>query len=132
MPLRYGVTGGLATGFHYLWLLSLVEFWAWPASAATAVGAVFGALLAYFLNRHWTFSSRKSHATALPRFLAVALFSAGFNALLVWIGVELLLWHYLPVQLLSTLFLVSLGYWLNLNWTFGHEKSSAIAQPRIR
>jgi putative flippase GtrA len=117
--IRYTLTGGVATAVHYAVLLALVEWLGVPAPWAAGVGALCGAALGYLGNRHFTFqASGASHCQAVPRFLAVALAGAALNGLIVWLGTQLLGWHYLAAQVLATLVVLGLGYRLNRSWTF--------------
>lgn len=51
---RYALTGGFATATHYAILLVLVESGGVPAPTATALGALGGALVAYFAAQRGT------------------------------------------------------------------------------
>ena len=115
---RYTLTGGFATATHYAILLVLVESRGVPAPTATALGALGGALVAYFANRRFTFSSAARHRRALPRFFVVAALGAGLNSLIVWVGTSALSWHYLAAQAVATVVILALTYHINRSWTF--------------
>lgn len=117
--LRYAIIGGLATAGHYLLLLVLVETGSFSAPPAAAMGAVFGALIAYLGNRRYTFSdTTRSHSWALPRFLLVAAIGAAFNAAMVWSGMSLLGLHYMLAQVVATLVAMIGTFMINRSWTF--------------
>lgn len=115
----YIVTGGIATAVHYAVLTSLVELHVMAAAPSAAVGTLCGAGVSYCLNRRTTFAdSRAGHGHTLPRFMAIALLGALLNGTLVWLGVQLLGWHYLAAQLLATVLVMGLTFRLNRLWTF--------------
>lgn len=115
----YLVAGGIATAVHYALLLVLVEAFAFPAPLSASAGALTGAMVSYFINRHVTFpGATRRHHQALPRFLLIALLGALLNGGLVWVGVHALAWHYLAAQALATVLVLGLTFRLNRSWTF--------------
>ena len=115
----YIIAGGIATAVHYAMLIALVEWAGLSAAPSAFIGALFGALVAYLVNRHVTFpGSIARHSQALPRFMAIALLGAVLNGLLVWLGVQQLGWHYLLAQALATVLVMGMTFRLNRHWTF--------------
>ena len=115
----YIVSGGVATAVHYAVLVALVELSGLPAAPAAALGTLCGACVSYLLNRRTTFrSSSARHGHAVPRFTAIVLVGAFLNGVLVWLGVNLLDWHYLLAQALATVLVMGLTFRLNRLWTF--------------
>lgn len=113
------MVGGIATGFHYLVLLTLVELGHLNPAPATVIGAAAGALVAYMGNRQYTFPDcSTSHRIVLPRFLLLAALGAGMNGCLVWAGSAMLGWHYFVSQLIATGLTLLAIYTLNYLWTF--------------
>jgi len=119
----YGMVGALATPAHYLTLILLVEAGGVGPVLATSLGSVVGALVNYVLNYHYTFKSSKAHLDAGPKFFTVALNSGILNALLVYLGVDLLCGHYLLVQIGATLIVFLANFVLNSAWTFREENA---------
>ena len=115
---RYLVVGGAATAVQYALLVSLVALAGRAAAPSAAIGAACGALVAYVGNRRFTFAGRSPHFRSLPRFLAVAAFSAAANAAIVWTGTEVAGMHYLAAQVVATLFVLWSGFMLNRRWSF--------------
>ena len=115
--LRFGGVGLIGTCSHYLILLALVEGLAVAPVVASSAGAVTGALINYILNRRYTFTSRRAHREALPRFMAVALAGLTLNAAILAV---LLSWgvHYMPGQLMATALVLLLSFAVNRSWTF--------------
>lgn len=115
---RYSSIGGFATVVHYIVLMILVEWFYVAPSLAAASGAACGTLIAYAGNRKFTFTCRSQHRIALPRFLLVALLGTVLNGAIVWVGTEVMPWHYLVAQVAATLFVLLITYHLNRNWSF--------------
>jgi putative flippase GtrA len=115
---RYTAIGAAATAVHYGVLVTLVERCGLAPAPAAAAGALCGAATAYAGNRRFTFASSRTHAQALPRFLAVALASALTSALLVWLLAQRLGAPYLLAQAVATALTLLGGYLLNKRWTF--------------
>jgi putative flippase GtrA len=81
-----------------------------------------GALVAYGGNRRFTFSgSTAPHASAFPRFAAIAAVGAVVNALIVGAGAA---WgaHYLLMQVVATVAVMVGTYHLNRLWTFSAKR----------
>ena len=115
--LRYLLVGAVATAAHWLLLALLVEgadVAAWRASGA---GAVFGAQVAFFGNRRFTFAHQGALWPAWWRFMGTALLGAVLGMALVAAGVALGL-HYLLAQALATAANVVLTFAVNRGWSF--------------
>lgn len=121
---RFGVSGALATLVHFLTLILLVEVGIVSPVWATVAGSAMGALVNYSLNRRYTFDSRKPHRDAGPKFLTVALGTGLLNAMLVYVGTDLLGLHYLLVQCIATLIVFLANFLLNSAWTFREERAT--------
>jgi putative flippase GtrA len=122
--LRFGVAGVLATLVHFLTLILLVEIGRVSPVWATAFGSAVGALVGYVLNRRYTFNSRKPHRDAGPKFLTIALGTGLLNAMLVYVGTELLGVNYLLVQCVATLIVFLANFLLNSVWTFREGRAT--------
>lgn len=115
---RYVSAGVVATAFHYVVLVALVELIHVDPGIAAATGAAGGAVTAYVMNARYTFASERPHGHSFPRFMLVATVAAGANGLLVGAGTAALNWHYGVVQVLTTLLLVVITYQCNRRWSF--------------
>lgn len=115
---RYGIVGAVGTPAHYLTLVLLVESGGIEPVYATIAGSAVGALVNYLLNHRYTFQSAKAHSDAGPKFFLVALGTGILNAVLVYLGVDLLAMHYLIVQITATLIVFLSNFILNSAWTF--------------
>jgi putative flippase GtrA len=122
--LRFGVAGLLATPAHFLTLIFLVEIVRLSPVWGTIAGSVAGAFVNYMLNRRYTFASMRPHRETGPRFVAVALSTGVLNAVLVFVGTDVLRLHYLLVQCVATLVVFLANFLLNSAWTFRDENAT--------
>lgn len=116
--LRYSLVGCIATGVHYFVLFLLVEGGHLRPAYSATIGSGCGALVAYWGNRRFTFSSASPHWSALSRFLVVAAMGASLSAALVWASTALFAWHYMIGQIAATLLALFFTYGFNRVWTF--------------
>ncbi|MDE2145504.1 MAG: GtrA family protein [Burkholderiales bacterium] len=114
---RYLGVGLVATAAHWALLALLVEVAHVPAWLASGAGAVLGAQLAFFGNRHYTFAHRGDWAPAWWRFMGTATLGALLGMAIVGAGVALGL-YYLLAQALATGAGVLLTFAINRGWTF--------------
>ena len=101
-------------------LIGLVQLFDVGAVQASTAGALLGAWINYRLNRQYTFRSRARFSTAVPRFVLVAGGGVAFNALFMWIGVDLLHLYYLYSQFATTGLILLWSFCLHKFWTFRH------------
>ena len=116
--LRYVVVGGTALAIHLMVLQLLLRMHACAPWMASAFGFIVARLLNYTLQRLWVFRSDRSHATALPRYVAItgvmmAVNTAAF-AMLFACGLPPL-----PAQTLTTGGVFVLNFFANCRFTFG-------------
>lgn len=116
--LQYAGAGLLATALHYALMAQLISLGWLPVSASTA-GAVAGALLAYFMNRKWTFQAGHSRRR-LFRFMAVAALGLLFNAVLLSVIYRWLIPSVPIAQVVTTALVFLLTFFINRHFTFGH------------
>ena len=115
--LTFGLVGGIATAGHYLVLVVLVEWARLDPLLATSIGAAAGAVIAYTLNRKWTFSARPAIAVSFAKFFAIAGIGLVLNGVLFSLiksaGV-----HYLLAQGLATGLVLFMNYWASRVFVF--------------
>lgn len=113
----YSLVGAVATAAHYALLVFCVEVARWPAVAASGLGALLGAQVAYLGNRTLTFAHRGALGPSWLRFQATGVLGAALGMALValgaWLGV-----HYLVAQVVATLLALALTFAINRRWTF--------------
>ncbi len=81
--LRFGLVGLLNTALGLGAIAILKYGFGWPDLPANAGGYALGLLLAFFLNRAWTFGNRGPMCESVPRFAAAAALAWGFNVVVV-------------------------------------------------
>ena len=102
----------------------MVEGLIWRAVPATLCGYVVGGVVSYVLNRRHTFASDRPHQEATWRFALVAFLGFCLTYLLMHFFVDKLEAPYLPAQMLTTVLIMFVTYFINRQWTF-----RAIAPP---
>jgi putative flippase GtrA len=116
---RFATVGGLGTALHYAVMAALLHGLGTGATTATGVGALAGAALNYLLNRRFTFRSRRPHAQALPR--QIALIASGWLLNLALVGAlhNGLGWPVWGAQVLSTVAVLGWNFAGSRRWVFG-------------
>ena len=115
--MRYTAVGACATAMHYLVLVLCVEQGWLPAWAASGLGAIVGAQVAYAGNRWFTFAYRGEVGRSWLRFQGTAAFGAVLGMAVVAGAVAMGL-HYLLAQIVATGLILALTYAINRAWTF--------------
>jgi putative flippase GtrA len=115
---RFVLVGIVATVSSYTVLIILVELGRFNEIFSSGLGYLAGGLINYWLNYHFTFSSKQSHAVAGRRFFVVMLIGLALNVLLMHIGMGFLNLHYLVAQLLAIIFVLAWSYTANRIWAF--------------
>ena len=110
--------GAIGTAGHYLVLILLVELLAVAPVLATTLAYVVGALINYYLNYHYTFSSDKPHMQSMVKFFTIAAIGMLFNGLIMDLGIRYLEVNYLISQVMATLVVLQWNFFANKFWTF--------------
>lgn len=108
--LVYGFAGVLTALAHYGVLIGLVEIGRVAPVPATLAGFVVGALVSYTLNRWMTFDATRSHAEAGWRFALIAAGGFAITGVLMHLFVTRLGLPYLPMQLVTTGFVMVFSF----------------------
>jgi len=114
---RYATVGVAATAAHYALMALAVEVGRWPAWLASGAGALLGAQVAFWANRHYTFAHGGAWLPAWYRFHVTAGAGALLGMLLVDAGVRSGL-HYLLAQAGATVVVMVASYAANRAWAF--------------
>lgn len=123
--LRFVGVGGLATALHYLILIALVAGAGLDATPASATGYALSTLFNYALNRRLTFRSRRSHRSALPRFLLLAGVGLAINTATVWFLAQHLGLHYLIAQVVATALTLCWNFLVARHWAFAPQTDTS-------
>lgn len=117
-PVRFLLSGALATATQYgaLWVgTSLVQL---PAAVASGLGYIAGSVVAYLANYFYTFSSTRSHATALGRFYAMVAVGWLITTFMMWGLVDYAGWNKWLGQLVATGACLVWNYLASRTWVF--------------
>lgn len=117
----YALVGVAASLAHYSALVALVEAALWPPVPATLVGYTVGGLVSYALNRRHTFASDRPHEEAAWRFALVAFLGFCLTFLLMSLFVNRFGAPYLPAQIVTTVLIMFVTFFVNRLWTFGRR-----------
>lgn len=123
VSLRFALVGGLTALIHYGVLYIGVTQLAWSSTVASSVGFVIAVIFNYFSHYGWTFAGGADyqsppHGRTLLRYLVMVACGFIINGVIMTLGVQLLGWHYLVVQLLAYIVVVSWNFILANVWVF--------------
>lgn len=118
--------GGVCTGLHYVILIAFVRLGLLDPVWASALGFCISAVLNYLLNRRLTFCSTRTHRSAAPRFVGVALSGLVINTGLIALLNGVLGWHYLFAQVIATGATLVWNFVLHKIWTFAGSKNDQL------
>lgn len=120
----YLVASILGTTLHYLVLFLMVNSFALHSVIASTCGAASGAILIYVLNYFLVFKCDRRHRDALTRFLLVASLGVLLNGIILSYLTRALNWHYLVLQVVTTVLVFASNFAINRNWTFSSATRS--------
>lgn len=121
--LKYAIIGATGTLAHYAVLIGMVESgMTSDPVVGSGTGAVIGAVINYFLNYRFTFRSRHSHMSALPKFLIIAAVGVALNTIVMAMLMETTSWNYVVNQLIATALTMLFTFATNSAWTFRENK----------
>lgn len=123
VSLRFALVGVLTALIHYGVLYIGVTQLAWSSIVASSVGFVIAVIFNYFSHYGWTFAGGADyqsppHGRTLLRYLVMVACGFIINGVIMTLGVQLLGWHYLVVQLLAYIVVVSWNFILANVWVF--------------
>lgn len=116
--ITYALVGAIGTAGHYATLIALTEAAGWPPVWASTCGFAVGALINYYANYRYTFTSKRPHSAAAPRFFLVAAVGAIVNSAVMAFAIGTLGFHYLVAQVVATLLVLAATFLVNMLWTF--------------
>ncbi len=116
--IKYGTAGAVGTAVQYAILIGLVEVLHGDPVVASTLGAIAGAVVNYLLNYHYTFRSRRPHASSLAKYMVVSAAGIALNAVVLagattWLGM-----HYVGAQVAATVIVFFMAFAVNRVWTF--------------
>jgi putative flippase GtrA len=120
--LSFAAVGAIGTAAQYGVLVLLVERAGMSPVLASGCGFAAGAVVNYYLNYKFTFTSTRQHREAAPRFAAVALAGALINTALMYAALRSLHVHYLLLQVVVTGIVLLFNFGANRLWTFAEPQ----------
>ncbi|MCF6263191.1 MAG: GtrA family protein [Xanthomonadales bacterium] len=120
--LKFTFSGGVATASHWLVMALLIHAGV-AALVATAVGAFFGAVVNYFLQRNLTFESKTPHRIVFLPYLIVCLQIWIANGLIFYILHHAAKVNAVFSQGITTLIIALISYLLYKRIVFNDRKS---------
>ncbi|MCP3709194.1 GtrA family protein [Paraburkholderia sp. CNPSo 3274] len=118
----YAGVGAIGTVTQYAILIAMVRSGYASPALSSMVGASFGAIVNYGLNRQITFRSKSNPLSTAPKFAIIALLGVLTNGLCMKFFVTGLGLNYLIAQLVTTALVLGLTYLLNSAWTFKEKE----------
>ncbi|MEV4347490.1 GtrA family protein [Actinoplanes sp. NPDC049596] len=115
---RYGISGGASALTHFGVGLTLVEVVRIRPVVASSVGFAASIVVSYLLQRIWVFQSTTGHVVAGAKFLVVTAIAFALNAVILWLGAEVMRGPYPVVQSIALVAIPAVNYSLNSRWTF--------------
>ena len=94
--------GLIATLLQYLILILLVQLFSIKPVYASTIGYFSSALLSYYLNYVFTFSSSAKHHIAVTKFFVVVAIGMSLNAVMMYLLTEKLSVFYIVAQVMTT------------------------------
>jgi putative flippase GtrA len=116
--IRYLAASTTGTAVHYCLMMALVYLSDINKVTASTCGAIVGAIIIYVLNYYVTFQSTNRHKMAALRFSIVSALSVVLNGLTLKGLLVLFDWHYMLLQVATTILVFGFTYILNRKWTF--------------
>ncbi|TGD71722.1 GtrA family protein [Mangrovimicrobium sediminis] len=119
--LRFGVVGVVTAALHYGTLYLGVAWLGQGSTAASSVGFVVAVSFNYAMHYYWTFADgveAAPHGRALRRYAAMVAVGFVLNALVMYLGVHGLHWHYLLAQAAALVVVVAWNFTLANAWVF--------------
>jgi putative flippase GtrA len=124
---KYGVVGASNTAITLIVYTVGVEL-GLTYELALVAGYILGGLNSYLLNRHWTFRAADiAHSRAGGRFALVQGVAIVVNAGLLYVLVHHLHVAKIPGQLILTVPVVLITFFINRKWTFGRPAGEPLA-----
>ena len=124
--LRFLLVGLANTAIGYGLIMYLHYGLAVPHFYANTAGYVAGGAVSYWLNRHFTFESERSHSAALPLFVGAVLVCFALNAAVLALALNVWKLPFPAAQALAMFSYTAAFFVLNKFVVFSLVKKSAL------
>jgi putative flippase GtrA len=115
---RFGVVGVLTAVIHYGLLFCGVEWLRLDSTLASSVGFVAAVSFNYLMHYRWTFGEPAPHGRTLWRYLVMIACGFLLNGGLMYAGTGYSDWHYLVVQTLVFVVVITWNLGVSSLWVF--------------
>ncbi len=115
---RYFFVGLLGTIAHFSLLYISVEYFSISPIVGSSAAFIWVVIQSYFLNRNWTFKSDRRHMSAIPRYVAVSIFSFICNLVIMSTMLNVFGLPYMLAQATVVLVIPLSNFLLIKHWTF--------------
>jgi putative flippase GtrA len=119
--IRFGVVGVAHNLLGYLVYL-LITWLGTDPKVAVAILYPVGTAISFFANRHWTFNHQGEVTSSMARFVSMHVTGYALNLIIIYVGVDVLLFPHQLVQLFAMGFLAVLFFLLSKFFVFKSEE----------
>lgn len=113
---RFGIVGVLAT-LSYFVPAFYFDRAGIPVFVNNTLSYLIGFVVSYTGQRTWTFQSKASHGSTLPKFLAVQVCGFGLNTFIIWLGMYMGLTYIMSMSV-AIVCIPAVTYIINKVWVF--------------
>jgi putative flippase GtrA len=117
---KFAIVGASGTVINFIVAHALEKTTAFGWNADFSIGFMAGGVSNYFLNRVWTFGSRRNPWIEGAQFLAVSVVSLIGGNLVIAVARHAGFYHFTMTWLAATLAGVFINFFVNKYWTFRH------------
>lgn len=114
---RYSLVGFICICFYFAFMFVLVEFFRKEPVFSSVLSFLFMTVLSYILNKRFTFNATFSKRS-LIRYSITSLMGAVLNVFIMYVVIYILLSTYIVGEIIATLIVPVLNFFLNNFWTF--------------
>lgn len=106
----------LAINLLIVWLL--ITFFGTQYLIACAIAFALESLVAFFVNKYWTFGSEVSFKVGFRRFIVIGFYTTLVILFITYGFTHYLSMHYVPARTTSTVIMGIIGYFLDMRLAF--------------
>ena len=116
--LRYISVGGLVLGVNLLIVWFLIQFFQTQYLLACGIAFMVESLIAFFINKYWTFDSKISFRSGFRRFFIIGFYTTILILFITYGFTHFLSMHYVSARTSSTVIMGVIGYILDMRIAF--------------
>jgi putative flippase GtrA len=116
----YSLVGMISVLFYFAAIFILVEWFHQEPVLSSALAFVFMTIISYSLNKRFTFRAESSKG-AFRKYLTVSGIAFILNSTIMYIIVHVYSFHYSVGEIVTTLVIPVINFFLNNYWTFKND-----------